>query len=64
MIVVSLTDQSQEVGAADGVPEVALNWVVPDAEFEETDDPVDEVPFTAEELKQLALTAGLRVLEG
>ena len=39
-------------------------WIVPESTFDLEDDPVDETPFTAEELRQLARAAGFRVLEG
>lgn len=42
----------------------SLKWIVPESVSEEMDDPVDEPPFTAEELKRLALAAGFRVLDG
>ena len=42
----------------------SCKWIVPEFVSESTDDPVDEPPFTVEELKRLALAAGFRVLDG
>lgn len=42
----------------------ACKWIVPESVSESTDDPVDEPPFTVEELKRLALAAGFRLLDG